>query len=266
MFTYSLITGASAGIGRAFAWECAKRKMNLILVALPNTGLKELTDELRKVYDIRAEYLELDLRESDAPQRLFTWCEKRGLRVNMLINNAGIGHSGRLEKHTTENIAEMIDLNIRSLVMLTRLFIPELKKHKHAYILNMASLGGYKPVPYKSVYSATKSFVYNFTRAIHVELKNTSVKVSVCAPGGVATNPKVIERIQAGGYLARVSQLSPQQVASYTLPRMLKGRVVIVPGILNRIILVLNLIVPMRVQLKFLDVYFRNEGIPNKKK
>jgi short-subunit dehydrogenase len=265
MNMYSLITGASAGIGRALAYECARRKMNLILVALPDTGLEELAIQLRKKYGIIAEYFEVDLRDSDAPQKLFNWCESKGFRVNMLINNAGIGHSGRLEKHTLENIADMIDLNIRSLVLLTRLFIPELKKHKHSYILNMASLGGYKPVPYKSVYSATKTYVYNFTRAIHIELKNTSVKVSVCAPGAVTTNPKVIERIRAGGFFARISRLSPQQVASYSIPRLLKGKVVIVPGLLNRTLLVLNSFVPMRLQLKLLDVLFRNEGIPRNK-
>jgi short-subunit dehydrogenase len=266
MRTYSVITGASAGIGRALAWECAKRNMNLILVALPGTGLKELTRELNQLNGMRVEYLEIDLTDDQAPYQVYKWCHENGFRVNMLINNAGIGHAGRIEKYQVAELEEMIHLNIRALVVLTRLFIHELQQHPQSYILNMASLGCYRPLPYRSVYAASKSFVYNFTRAIRVEMKRSRIKVSVCAPGGVVTNPRVIERIEAGGFIARISKLYPEDVASYTIKKLLRGKAVIVPGFMNRFLLFFKPLVPLNLQLKLLDNIFRNEGIPGGRK
>jgi short-subunit dehydrogenase len=266
MRTYTLITGASAGIGRAMAWECARHKMNLILVALPGTGLMELTREISLSDGVRAEFFEIDLTRQEAPYQVYKWCHDKEYRVSMLINNAGIGYAGRIEKYTVAEMEEMIHLNIRALVIMTRLFIHELKQHPRSYILNMASLGCYRPLPYRSVYAASKAFVYNFTRAIRVEMKHANVSVSVCAPGGVVTNPKVIERIEAGGFMARISKLYPQVVASYTIKKLLKGRAVIVPGFMNRFLLFFKPLVPLNLQLKMLEPIFRNEGVPNGRK
>lgn len=231
---YTLITGASSGIGKAFAEECAKLGRNLYLVSLPGTGLPELTKKLAEEHGITAEHLCLDLRQPGAPDQIWEHSLKEQLQVDFLINNAGIGYDGSIEDHTRDEIDEMITLNIHVLTNLTRLFIPELKKNARSYILNVSSFGAFLPSAYKSVYLASKSYVYYFSEALRSELNGGPVRINTLMPSGVLTNGKVKERIRRAGVLGRVSALSPEQVARYTLRKMESGSGVIIPGRISR--------------------------------
>ena len=132
---YCLITGASRGLGLALAEECALLGMNLILVALPETGLPEVSDNLAQTYGIDVECREIDLTEADSPKTLYRWITEEGLAINMLINNAGVGAHGPFSESALEHNRAMIDLNISALVHLTQLFLPELQRRQRAYIL-----------------------------------------------------------------------------------------------------------------------------------
>ena len=214
---YTLITGASAGIGKALAVESAKRGKNLLLVALPNENLEKFSESLKKDYGIRTEFYETDLTQNGTCLALYDWCKKKGLKVNTLINNAGIGMGDYFGSFSHEYYEKMMQLNVISLVTLTRLFLAELKDSPDALILNVGSLTGFCPSPYKAVYAASKSFVNFFSLALREELRSLGIRVSVFCPGSIPTNQEVKQRIKNSGFLARISVLSAEHVARMAL-------------------------------------------------
>jgi uncharacterized protein len=240
---YTLITGASAGIGKALSIEMASRGHNLILSSLPGEGLDTLCAGLSEKYNIKAFYFEIDLTTKDGPHELFKLTVNNSLKVNILINNAGIGIEGPLEKYSQQEIDNILFLNIRAMTLLTASFIPELRKTS-SYILNVSSLGCYVPAAYKSVYLATKSYIYYFTRALASELKGSSIKISMFIPSGVPTNAKVRKRMEGAGMMAKLSSVEADAVARTGIKGMFSGRVAIIPGRINRLIFTLALFIP----------------------
>lgn len=242
---YTLITGASQGMGKQMADECAKRGRNLLLVALPNENLKEFSEHLIRQYNIKADYFECDLIIKKSVENIFKWTQENNYAIDFLINNAGFGGAGSFEDYTFEYVNNMIDLNIRATTNLTHLFIPELKKNTPSYILNNASMVANFPCPYKTIYAATKAYVKNFTRALREELKPQGISVSVLQPGATPTNKIVRNQINEGGFFFKISVTSIDQVAKKAIDRTLKGQAIIVPGYKNRISLRFIKLVPM---------------------
>lgn len=255
---YTLITGSSKGIGRAIAYEMASRGHNLILHSLPGEDLSQLSITLSSRYNIIVRIFEIDLTETDGPMRLFREVEKESLNLNILVNNAGIGIEGPLESYSKEDIDNIIFLNIRALTLLTTLFIPALKK-TDSYILNISSLGGFIATPYKSVYLASKSYIFFFTRALEAELKGTRVKTCIFAPGGVRTNKAVMKRISQAGWMSKVSSISPEEVARIGIKAMFQGKRVVVPGRFSRFIFTISFIIPEGIILAITRNIFRRE-------
>lgn len=256
---YTLITGAGAGLGKAFAFECAKQKMNIILVSLWGEKLKELCHHLAGEYHVKARYFETDLTKKKSILDLHQWITDNNLPVNMLINNAGTGGSMPFDRSDIDYIDRIIMLNIRALSLLSRLLISELKKHPKSYILNVSSMTAYSPIPYKTVYPASKAFVYSFSRSLREELKHSSINVCVMNPGPILTNADVLERIKRQGWLGKVNALTAQRVAKISLTAMLRGKLVIVPGIMSNINLLLIRIVPCRFRLLLMSRVLRRE-------
>ncbi len=255
---YTLITGSSRGIGRAIAFEMASRGHNLILHSLPGEELPGLSASLTSKYNILVRLFEIDLTETDGPIKLYQEIEKEGLRVNILINNAGIGIEGPLESYSKEAIDHIIFLNIRALTLLTTLFIPTLKE-TDSYILNISSLGSYVATPYKSVYLASKSYIFYFTRALDAELRGTRVKTCIIVPGGVRTNQRVLERIRQAGWMSERSSISPEEVARKGIKAMFSGKRVVIPGRLSRLIFSISFIIPEGIILAVTRSIFRRE-------
>ena len=242
---YTLITGASQGMGKQMADECAKRGRNLLLVALPNENLKEFSEYLIRQYNIKVDYFECDLIIKKSVENIFKWTQENNYAIDFLINNAGFGGAGSFEDYTFEYVNNMIDLNIRATTNLTHLFIPELKKNTPSYILNNASMVANFPCPYKTIYSATKAYVKNFTIALREELKPQGIRVSVLQPGATPTNKIVRNQINEGGFFFKISVTSIDQVAKKAIDRTLKGQAIIVPGYKNRMSLRFIKLVPM---------------------
>lgn len=257
---YSLITGASSGIGKAVAEEFAGRRRNLLLIALPNTGLKSQCQNLNLKYNIISRYIEIDLREHDAAEKILRYAKRENLRINLLVNNIGIGHTGKIGDFTAEELNEMIMLNIHTITHLTNLFLNELKSCPESYILNMGSFGAYVPTPFKSVYMASKAYVYYFSCGLSSELENTSVKVSVAMPGSVPTNKKMIERISKAGTISRLMVLNPDEVAKYIVPRLFSGEKVIIPGKVTQAVYLLGLILPYGIVKYFMKKVFLSKN------
>ena len=245
---FTLITGASTGLGKELAIECARRKMNLILVSLPGENLPELCANLSARYQVVACHYETDLTDKEKVERLAAWVISN-FSVNVLINNAGAGGTRLLETTPIDYIDRLIQLNIRATSMLVRLLIPELKMHRKAYILNVSSMAAFSPLPYKTVYPASKAFVYHFTRGLKAELRNTNIKVSVVNPGPILTNPDVVARIQKQGALGRLSLIPASAIARISVAELIRGRAVIIPGYLNRINVMLMGLIPSGIKL-----------------
>ncbi len=195
---YALITGASAGTGKQIAIECAKRGFNLYLVSLPETGLESFVAGLKEEYTVKIQFLSIDLRLYDAPQKVFDFAQEKNLSVNILINNAGLGFNGNLESLNTALIDTMILLNVRAATLLSFLFLTEMKKMDKAYILNMSSFGAFSPLPHKSVYGATKTYLQFLTIALSEELKGTKVSVTSVHPNGILSE-RALENIKKSG-------------------------------------------------------------------
>lgn len=249
---FTLITGASSGIGKALAIECAKRGMNLLLVSLPESGLPVLSDELSKTHKIIVEYLEINLTSENAHREVHNYIQNQNLKINILVNNVGVGHNGYLENISEEKITDMLLLNMRITTLLIQVLIPELKKTDDAYILNIGSLAAFSPLPGKSVYAASKAYVLYLTRAIHRELKSSGISVSAIFPAGVPTNSAVQDRIKNSGLFSKQMILSPEEVARYAISGLLKKREIIIPGRKTKIFFFLGNILPFGLIMKIM--------------
>ncbi len=258
---FTLITGGSMGIGRAIANECAGRKMNLLLVSLPEPELETTADKIREKFGVIVHTFRTDLSEKDSPEKVYNWCKSNGWKVNILINNAGRAGTAVFEDSSFEYNDIRIQLNIRALVCLTHLFLKDLKSYDRSYILNIGSFSAYYAIPYKSVYCASKAFVLNFTRALRAELKNTPISVSVVCPNGVRTNPDTYKRISTHGMLTQSVILTAEEVARIAINGMLKNKVVIIPGFVNKVLLVISKVIPPGIAERRIAKIFRKELI-----
>ena len=257
---HALVTGASKGLGRAFAEGLAKRKINLLLVALPDDGLAELCEYLKEKYNIKCYFFETDLTKPDSIEVLSKWALSN-FRINILINNAGMGGSTEFELADTEYLENLISLNIRAMTLITHQFLPELKSHKQSYILNVSSMASFSPMGYKTIYSASKVFVLYFTRGLYQELKGTGVFVSVVNPGPMKTNIHVTKRINKHGIYGKLGLLTPEYVADKSLEKLFKHNSLIILGWLNRLSWLAMKTVPLWIRLPMITKRFKRECV-----
>jgi short-subunit dehydrogenase len=241
---YTMITGASNGFGKALAIECARRGMNLILVALPGPELHHLANFIRKNFFVDVQFFEANLAVESEIHDLHSKIVEKGLAVHKLINNAGIGNTQMFMETSPEFIKQQIKLNVLATTLLTNFFIPELKKNSPSYILNVGSLCSFFYLPQKQVYGGTKSFIYFFSKSLRKELKSEKVSVSVACPGGMNTNFSTSLMNRKGNLLSRISILNPEQAAPVVIEKMLRGKEVIIPGAVNRFSIVLDKLLP----------------------
>jgi short-subunit dehydrogenase len=234
--SFALVTGASKGIGKSIALELASRKTDLLLVARNEELLRSLSEKIRNEYGVNCHYLSLDLSAPHAPQQVYNWCRSNGYDVNILVNNAGYGLSGAFDKYSLEDHLNMMQLNMNVVVEMTYHFLPDLKKHPRAYILNIASSAAYQAVPFLSAYAASKSFVLQFSRGLHLELKGTTVSVTCVSPG--ATDTSFVDRANIGAKgleLAGKFNMKPAEVAKIAVNAMFKGKTEVITGFLNKV-------------------------------
>jgi short-subunit dehydrogenase len=236
---YALITGASKGIGKAIAFELAKRKYNLLLVARSGEILKQVAEEIAKQHNVKVNYLAADLSAPKAAEDLKNWCESNKYDVSILVNNAGYGLWGWFEKMSLEEQRNMMQLNMNVVVDMTYLFLPLLrqcaeKTGQQSYLLNVSSTTAYQAVPTMSVYAATKSFVLSFTRGLRYELQNVPISVTCLSPGATDTEfsdrAKMVDSLKA---TAEKVNMTPESVAAIGVNGMFKGESEVIPGFIN---------------------------------
>ena len=241
---FALITGASEGFGKALALECAARKMNLVLVALPGSGLTSLCCYIERNFGVTTYCLEHDLSKKDECYNLFNEIRRLQIPVDTLINNAGIGGTHYFDERDTEFYYKQIELNVVSPTLLTHLFLQDLLYHSPAYILNVSSLASFFYLPKKQVYGATKSYLVAFSKSLRRELKGKGISVSVICPGGMNTNPQMVfQNLNTHG-LSRWSIMNPEEVATIAIDGMLKKKELIIPGFWNKLFMLFDKFLP----------------------
>lgn len=258
---YTLITGASSGIGKSLALECASRGMNILLVALPGDDLNRLEKEIRNNYKVDCNSFGIDLSVHCASASVYNWVKENNYAVNILINNVGIGSKGGFAQISPDFYYTQISLNVTTACIMTRMFIDELKLHAPSHILNVGSMGGFFSLPDKVVYAASKAFVYSFSKGLRIELEPIGIKVSVLCPGGTDSNEKTIAINKDLRGIAKASILQPEQVAKEAIEKMLKGRKRIIPGTYNKFIYHLSRMVP-----EFINDFFVRRAFSHVKK
>jgi len=219
---YAIITGASQGLGKAFALSLAKRKRNLILISLPNQNLKELSHHIMTNYNVDVAYFETDF-SSDENVTSLTKHLNKNYNVDVLINNAGTGGTKKMEDVTLNYLNTIIQVNVKATTVFTHQLLSNLKKQSRSYILNVSSIAAFSPVGYKTVYPASKAFIHSFSLGLSEELKNSNISVSVINPGAMKTNPEITARIEKQGFIGKLTLLEPQKVAEYSLKKMFNG-------------------------------------------
>ena len=234
----ALITGASSGIGETFAKELAGRNTNIILVARSEDKLHKLANQVESKYQIQTNVIVQDLTASAAAKSIFEVVLEQGLTIDLLVNNAGFGDYGNFTQRPLEKQVNMIQLNITALVELTHLFLPGMQQRQSGGIINVASIGGFQPLPYMSVYGATKAFVLSFSEALWAENRDLGVKIFALCPGPTESDFfQTAEFPESAGEGLQTKLTSAEEVVQDALEALEKNQSnVVTGGFLNQVI------------------------------
>ncbi|MEM8558752.1 MAG: SDR family oxidoreductase [Bacteroidota bacterium] len=235
-----LVTGASGGIGEAMARQLAFQQARLLLTARSADKLEALADEFRRA-GAEVHVFPHDLAEAGAAQTLHERIAAAGHAVDVVINNAGFGYVGAFAEEDVANVEGMITLNVTNLVLLTRLFLPGMLARGRGGVLNVASTAAFQPLPYFSVYGATKAFVKSFSEALSAELDGTGVTVTCLCPGPTRTG--FADEAGMDAKFFRVAETA-EKVATVGLDALLRGQRTIVSGLTNKVGAVASRFVP----------------------
>lgn len=246
MFLYqgktALITGASSGIGRAFAQALAARQMHLVLVARSQERLQALATQLSNQYHIHVEVIVADLSQEYAAQTLQHEVERRGLEIDLLVNNAGFALNGAFDTLTPASDHQQVMLDVTSVVDLAHAFVPMLLARGGGAIINTASTASFQPVPYMAVYGASKAFVLSFSQALSEEYRGRGLRVLALCPGATET-----AFFETAGEAASVGRRrTPEQVVETGLRALERERTVVVDGFANALLAQVPRLLPRR--------------------
>ncbi len=253
----SLVTGASSGIGRAFALRLARAGRPVVLVARREAELEELASEIRRASGVDAFTVALDLTAPGACERLEAIAQERDWFVEELVNNAGFGMTGRFATGPVEDLERMIALNVSALASLTRRFVPAMIERGVGRIVHVASTASFQPIPYFGAYAATKAFVLSLSEALSEELRDTGVTVTCLCPGPTATEFGQVARLDMSAALSAIGVMSAEDVAEAGWQAMKAGERVQGPGWSNFIGTRLSPFVPRPVVNRIMRSLFR---------
>lgn len=229
----ALITGASSGIGLEFANTFASHGHNLVLVARSADKLHELAARLRNQHRITVHVIPADLSNMNEVQHVYNTCIAQNIQVDYLVNNAGFGDFGFFIESDWKKTEMMIDLNIKSLTLMSRLFAPDMVARKSGKILNVASTAAFQPGPTMAVYYATKSFVLFLSEAMSNELKGTGVTVTCLCPGATESGFQAAAAMEESALVKGKKLPTSKEVAEFGYKAMMKGKLTVIHGFMN---------------------------------
>lgn len=244
--TLVMITGAAGGLGKAMAVECASRGWDVFLTDLRAEPLETLANSLCGPYGVRALYQTCDLTGAASRSALFESLHAQGLRFWMLINVAGTDFEGPFYQCSRQQISTIVRLNIEGTLDMTHAMLDFRDPLQTFRIINVASLAAFYPMPVKATYAASKRFLLDWSLALNEELRGLGATVTALCPAGLPTTPETIEAIEAQGWMGLATTCDVGAVASRTIDAALKGKTVVIPGWVNRVLQVLGAMVPQR--------------------
>jgi hypothetical protein len=250
----SLVTGASSGIGAAYARALRARGEKLILVARREDRLRQLAAELGG--ETAVAVVPADLAQPGAAEQVMAAVEGLGLTVDLLVNNAGVGHTGNFIEEPLDRIRAMIDLNVRALVELTRLALPGMVARRRGRLVNVVSTSAFQPVPFLNIYGASKAFVLSFTEALATELKGTGVRVQALCPGLTKSEFHEVSGTDKVRF-TKTSAMEPEQVVALSLRALDSGRLRVVTGWQNRLLAAVQRFAPASLSRRVAAELFR---------
>ena len=235
LLPYALIAGGSKGIGYSIAEALAKRKYNLILIARNRDSLLAAKNKLEGAYGVHVEILVKDLAFESTATEIAMWCTERNIPVKMLCNVAGLGGEHDYLTLPLDSLRYMVRLNLESVMALTLTMLPLLEKNTPSYVLNVASMAGFSPIPIKNLYAATKSAVVSFSYSLRYQLKDKNISVSCLCPGPVFTKPSIEKYTQEKlGGLGMKMAVPVKRVGEVAVKKTLQRKMIIVPGTLAK--------------------------------
>lgn len=222
---WALVTGASSGIGEDISYELAKRKYNIILVARNEERLKKVEQNIKEKYKVKTQIYIQDLSDREGVFRLYNFVKDKYKNIDILVNNAGFGDCGKFVETSLDKDLKMIDTNIVSLHILTKLFLKDMVKRNKGRIMNVASIAGFMPGPLMATYYSTKAYVVRLTQSLRQELVGTKVKICCLCPGPVATNFNKNANVRFN-----LLEANSKMVAKHAVNQMLCNRILIYSG------------------------------------
>lgn len=251
---YAVVTGASKGLGRELALELAQRGYSTLLVS-STEAVHAVHESILGQYPVDCRSFVVNLADEKEARR---WAEKIAgeYPISILINNVGTGGSQAFETADMDYLLRILHLNILCTTILTKSLLGNLKRNTPAHILNIGSMAGFTPTAFKTVYPASKTYVHAFSKSLREELKGTGVTVTIAAPGAIATNPEITQRIEKQGFFGRATLKSTSVIARKYVDGMLRGKRQI---ILNPLSYFLTKIIPERWRVRWLSKIVKRE-------
>lgn len=248
MFTF--ISGATGGLGKAYAEYCAKSGYDLFLTARSEERLSALKDAISAKYNVNIEYFPCQLTDDASRKELIAHIEEKGFKFDRIINVAGVDTQKAFINYTQEKVLFQIRVNCEATLMLTHGLLKN--RAEKTEVLTVGSMSGVSPMPYFAIYSASKAFLASFFTSIHYELKKDGVKVTTVLPGGIPTRPDIIEEIKKQGLGGKLSSHPAEFVVKKSLKAVKKNKIICVPGAFNKFLYCMMKIAPKRIVLSFI--------------
>lgn len=247
-----LITGASGGLGRAMAVECARRGFDLLLTDIAQVPLCQIQQGIERQFGVTVYTKACDLTNDEDLNALFAYIDGRQLNPGMLLNIAGIDYEGGFLSQPSANITRIVQVNIEATLKVTHAALQRRRKDERFIIINVSSLASQYPIPLKATYAASKRFLLDFSVALAQELKSENVTVTALCPGGLMTTREALLGIAAQGIWGDLTTNDLGAVAHKTIDLALRGRHIYIPGCVNGILRILGRLVPGTLVAKLL--------------
>lgn len=251
----ALITGASNGIGHALAQVFACKGIDLVLVARSGQRLQELKQDLEARYGCSVHVFPFDLADLDAAKRLHETLHQQKIDVSILVNNAGVGSFGRFHLSSWEKEEQILDINIKATVYLTRLFLPDMIARKHGRILNVGSTTSFLPNPSMPVYGASKAFLLSFSESLSYQLRGSGISVTTLCPGATRTGFESAAGMHGANLFKSDNLPSALDVAVYGYHAMMNGKQVVIHRTSNSVLVKLSNLLPRFISLKLAESF-----------
>jgi short-subunit dehydrogenase len=241
---YALVTGASSGIGWHFAELLAKKGYSVVAVSNQPERLADLKNKLEHENSITVEIINIDLAQENSALRVFEYCKAKNLEIEVLINDAGMFFFGESARIDPSRMKSMIMLHVLTTTLLCRLFGEQMIDRKIGYILNVSSISAIMPYPGISIYGPTKAYLRHFTRALRTEMKFYGINVTCLIPGATDTGLYDAGKYKSSFLMKMGIMKKPEVVAGKSLRALFKNRAECIPGLLNKLVVILLPLIP----------------------